>query len=617
VGASSSLSAAQLDTAISGASSQLAAAGITYTGTAAGGNLHFTKTDGSNIAITQTLGGSATGGIAGLTSGVEQDYTSSVSLNSSGAIVVGGSSPTTAGLAAGTTQPSFAQDATQAAGTVTINSSNNSLQGIRDAINQANIGVTASIIGDGSATPNHLVLTSNKTGATSSMKIAVSGDSAVSNLLAYGNMTQTVAGQNANLTVNGIAVTSATNVVSSAIQGVTITASKIGSTSLNVSRDTASIKSAISSFVTAYNAAHSALSKLTAYDATTKQAGPLLGDPMVQSIQAQLGNLLTNSVTGTTGSLTTLASIGVSLQKDGTLTLDSTKLQSAISNNFSSLASLFAANGTTSDSLISYVSSTSSSKPGQYNVNVTALATQGTLTGNAGPGLTITTGTNDQLAVTIDGTTASVNLVAGTYTASSLAAQVQSAINGSSALSSAGSAVTVSVNASNQIVITSNRFGSASTVTVGGDGAANLLGASPTTANGTDVAGTINGVAAGGSGQFLTGALGSSADGIKLQVTGGATGARGTVNFAQGYAYQLNNLLTNFLGSSGIVASGNNAVNANIKSLQAQEASMQDHLNQVQKLYMAQFTALDTSVASMQQTQQFLTQQLASLASLR
>ncbi|HTD06445.1 flagellar filament capping protein FliD [Undibacterium sp.] len=617
IGANSSLSAAQLDSAIGTASAQLAANGITYTGTAAAGNLHFTKTDGSNLSITQTLSGSASGGIAGLASGVPTNYLSSVSLSSSNPIVVAGSSPASAGLTAGTTQSGFVQDATQTAGSVTIDSTNNSLQGIRDAINKANLGVTATIIGDGSANPNHLVLTSNKTGATSNIKIAVTGDSAISDLLAYGNMTQTVAAQNATLNVNGIAISSATNTITGAIQGVTVNASKVGSTTLSITRDTASVQTAINSLVTAYNAANKTLTSLTAYDPKTKTGGPLIGDSVVRTIQSQMAALLTSPIQGASGSLTTLNQVGISFQKDGTLALDSTKLQTAITNNFGDIASLFSANGTTTDSLVSFVSSSSATKAGQYAVNVTSLATQGALVGNAPPGLTITQGSNDQLSFTIDGVTASVNLVAGTYTASALAAQVQSAINGASALSSAGSSVTVGLNASNQLTITSNRYGSASNVTIVGNAANNLLGATPAATVGTDVVGTINGNAATGSGQFLTGAIGSPTEGLKLQISGGNVGARGTANFAQGYAYQLNNQINSYLGTSGLISGRTNGINASVASIEKQRTDMTAQLADTQKRLLAQYSALDTTIASMQSTQSFLTQQLAQLAALR
>jgi len=617
IGANSSLSAAQLDSAIGTASAQLAASGITYTGTAAAGNLHFTKTDGSNLSVTQTLSGSASGGIAGLASGVPTDYLSSVSLSSSNPVVVAGSNPALAGLTAGTTQTGFVQDGTQTTGSVTIDSTNNSLQGIRDAINKANLGVTATIIGDGSANPNHLVLTSNKTGATSSMKIAVAGDSSISDLLAYGNMTQTIAAQNATLNVNGIAISSATNTVTGAIQGVTVNAAKVGSTSLAITRDTASVQTAINSLVTAYNAANKTLTSLTAYDPKTKTGGPLIGDSVVRTIKSQMAALLTSPIQGAAGSLTTLDQVGISFQKDGTLALDSTKLQTAITNNFGDIASLFSANGTTTDSLVSFVSSSGATKAGQYAVNVTSLATQGTLVGNAPPGLTITQGSNDQLSFTIDGVTASVNLVAGTYTASALAAQVQSAINGATALSSAGSSVTVGLNASNQLTITSNRYGSASKLTIVGNAATNLLGAAPTATTGADVVGTINGTAATGSGQFLTGAIGSPTEGLKLQISGGNPGARGTANFAQGYAYQLNNQINSYLGTSGLISGRTSGIDASVASIEKQRTDMTAQLADTQKRLLAQFTALDTTIASMQSTQSFLTQQLAQLASLK
>ena len=102
------------------------------------------------------------------------------------------------------TGASFAENPDQPSGSITIDSSNNSLQGIRDAINKAGLGVTATIVADGSAEPNRLVLTSDKTGAASSMKITVDGDAALQNLLGYDpadggaqKLSQTSAAQNA------------------------------------------------------------------------------------------------------------------------------------------------------------------------------------------------------------------------------------------------------------------------------------------------------------------------------------------------------------------------------------------------------------------------------------
>ena len=127
------------------------------------------------------------------------------------------------------TGATFTQDAKQATGTVTIKNGDNSLQGIRDAVNAANIGVTATLVSNGSATPDHLVFTSNKTGAVSSMKIDVDGDPALQSLLGYDpagtqSLKQNSAAQNTQLTVNGFFVDSPTNEVKEAIQGVTLNA---------------------------------------------------------------------------------------------------------------------------------------------------------------------------------------------------------------------------------------------------------------------------------------------------------------------------------------------------------------------------------------------------------
>lgn len=520
------------------------------------------------------------------------------------------------GLYSGAT---FTQDADQATHTLTINSSNNSLQGIRDAINNAGMGVTATIVSDGSATPNRLVLTSDKTGAKSSMKISVAGDPALQNLLGYEpdgtqNLSQSSAAQSAALTVNGVAITSATNTIEGAIQGVTLTAADVGNSTLSVSADTSGIKTGLNAFIKAYNDLNTTINNLTSYDAKTKKAGPLLGDATVRSIQTAVRRMFGTAVPGLNGSLTNLSQIGVSFQKDGSLSLDSTKLQNAITANFDDVTKLLAASGSASDSLVNFVSSRDNTPVGTSSVYVSQLATQGKVAGGGAAGLSIVAGANDKLDLTIDGVSASTTLVPGTYTAATLASQVQAAINGVKAFSSAGIAVTVTQNAG-VLTITSNKYGSASNVTVGGNGAANLL-PTPTATTGVDVAGTIGGVAATGSGQYLTGSSGSPADGVKVQITGGsAPASRGTVNVSKGYGYQFKTLLENFVGSKGLIASKNDGINATIKTIQKQEEALNTRLTAIEARYRKQFTNLDVLMGNMTKTSTFLTQQLAALKS--
>ncbi len=438
----------------------------------------------------------------------------------------------------------FAVDPNRASSSVTIDNTNNSLQGIRDAINKANMGVTASIVSDGSTNPAHLVIKSNSTGATSNVKISVTaangtpgGDAALSSLLAYDpsgtqNMTQSVAGQDVAATVNGLAITSSSNTITGAIEGVTLNLAKVGSSDVNIAANTSAVTSAVNGFVKAYNDLNSTIKNLTGYDASTKQAGLLIGDSAVNNIQAQLRRMMATPLTGSSGSLTTLSQIGISIDKTGVMSLNASKLSSAMSSNMKDVTALFSSIGTSTDSLVQYNSSTSSTAPGAYPVYVSQLATHGNVTGSTPPS-TVINSTNQDLVLTINGVTASASLAQGTYnTPAALAAQVQSAINGASAFSSAGIAVSVTFDASGNMVIASNNYGASSTVSIAGSAVQTLLGATPLATAGKDVAGTIGGVPATGSGQYLTGASGSASQGLKLQIPGGSAGRSLTASAA-------------------------------------------------------------------------------------
>ncbi|QRX83156.1 flagellar filament capping protein FliD [Glaciimonas sp. PAMC28666] len=292
----------------------------------------------------------------------------------------------------------FTADTTQVAASLTINSSNNTLAGISSAINANKaLGVSASIISDGSSSPNRLVLTALATGQTSSMQISVTGDTALSNLLSNDtsstqNLQQTSAAQNAQLTVNGIAVTSTTNTVAQAMQGVTMTLAGTGSTSVAVQTDTSGVTTAINNFVTAYNSLHSTEASLTAYNSTTgAAAGSLIGSSTLSNIESQITSAFNIPQNGGSGSLTTLAQLGVTFQADGTLAVNSTKLASALSTNLSGVASLFSsASGTTGfgsqmSALITGFSSTSgllTDATSSANDSYTALGKQYTVMQN-------------------------------------------------------------------------------------------------------------------------------------------------------------------------------------------------------------------------------------------
>ncbi|QNK68890.1 flagellar filament capping protein FliD [Variovorax sp. PAMC26660] len=244
------------------------------------------------------------------------------------------------------TGATFTQDTSQVAKPITINPTNNTLEGIRNAINDAKAGVTATIVNDGSGTPNRLVLTSAQTGEKSSMRISVDGDAGLKNLLSNDpsgtqNLKQTAAAQNAQLNVNGIDVTSATNTVKDAIQGATLTLVNTGKTGLSLKENTAGVKTAITDFVKAYNTLQSTAKTLTAYDANTKTAAALVGDTTLRNLQVRIRQALTAPQDGGPNDMKVLTEIGVSFQRDGTLAVDNDKLDKALATNLKGVGNLF------------------------------------------------------------------------------------------------------------------------------------------------------------------------------------------------------------------------------------------------------------------------------------
>ncbi|MGF6099229.1 flagellar filament capping protein FliD [Pseudomonas sp. 18175] len=230
---------------------------------------------------------------------------------------------------------------------ITLTSSNNTLEGIRTAINASGAGVTASIVNDGSGTPYRLVLTSDSTGTESEMTVSYTSDDstdAASSLFGYdgstGNMTQTVEALDAELTINGISITSQTNTVEDALQGVTLNLTAVGSSqTLTISQDTDAIYDAVSAFVTAYNSYVSTVDTLTSYDADADTAGELLGDSTTRRISTKLSSDLYSAVGS--GTFSYLSQLGISLEVDGTLLIDEDTLTAAITDNIDAVSEFF------------------------------------------------------------------------------------------------------------------------------------------------------------------------------------------------------------------------------------------------------------------------------------
>jgi flagellar hook-associated protein 2 len=222
---------------------------------------------------------------------------------------------------------------------ITIDETNNTLAGIASAINSApnNPGVSASVINttDGS----RLVLSGTLTGAANQITVTPSGGDGGLAALAL----TTVPAQDASFSINGFAATSASNVVSNAITGVTINllqpSAAATPTMLTISPDTSSAQTSIDNFVTAVNGVLSSIQTLTGYDPSTQTAGPLNGNATLEAFQNQLQKILGQFTSGN-GGVNSLTDLGISAGTGGTYSTDDTKLGNALSASLSSIGNL-------------------------------------------------------------------------------------------------------------------------------------------------------------------------------------------------------------------------------------------------------------------------------------
>lgn len=232
--------------------------------------------------------------------------------------------------------------------TVSIDiAADSSLTDIRDAINaNKDAGVNATIINDG--TGYRLALSSKTTGADASIASFGFVDAVgatVTGPFAEDAATQQ-AGENAALTVNGIAISSAKNQIEGAIQGVTLNLAELSiadgetaTSTVNVERDTLKQREAISGFVKAFNDLKGTIGKLTSFNGDSETAGELVGDSTVRTIESRLRSVLTGGVAG--GELSTLNQLGITLQRDGTLEMDEDKISDLVANNPQALSDFF------------------------------------------------------------------------------------------------------------------------------------------------------------------------------------------------------------------------------------------------------------------------------------
>jgi flagellar hook-associated protein 2 len=227
--------------------------------------------------------------------------------------------------------------------TITIDAAHQTLAGVRDAINAASAGVTASIVNDASGA--RLVLRT-PSGADGSVRLLATDDdgnatdAAGLSALAWDpaapagagrNLTQTQAAQDAKYTVDGVALSGSSNTVDQALDGVTLTLSKVTTApvQLTLSLQTMAVTKNVNDFVNAWNGLNTLLRNQTTSDPTGRANGPLQNDFSAGQVLSQLRGMLFGGVSGLSG-VNTLSAAGIALQQDGSLKVDSTRLNAAM-----------------------------------------------------------------------------------------------------------------------------------------------------------------------------------------------------------------------------------------------------------------------------------------------
>lgn len=516
---------------------------------------------------------------------------------------------------------------------ITIDGSNDTLQGLANAINDSDAGVSAGVIDTGSGF--QLVLSADETGTANAVSISVAGDTGGTDtdnqglsrfafntgMDADSGLQETIAATDAVMEINGVQVTRSTNNFENVIDGLTFDIAATGKSTVKVSQDFGAVADRVQGFVDKFNGLQSTIDSLAGFNSEAGVGSLLTGDSTVRSIQNQLRQVLNRVVPGLeNASVRSLADVGITTNfETGGLEFDRAKFEEQLKNNPDDVTALFAEQGRATDSQVEFVRSGVNTEPGNYDINITQAATQGSLVGDSAFGTPVTIGAgNDELTLQVNGeTSVNLQLTQKTYnTAQDLVDEFQSQLNASNALKSAGESVQVGLDTDGKLTFTSAKYGDESNVSITSaeDGSAYGVSVSTGTA-GLDVAGTIGGRTAEGDGQVLfLGNDNGGASGLQVRILGDQTGSRGSITFVEGVAERTVDLVTSFVGADGAIESRTQGLNRELEQIQESQIRLEERIAAYRERLVKQFTAADSLISQLNSTQDYVSQQLAALA---
>jgi len=503
---------------------------------------------------------------------------------------------------------------------VEISSSNNTLTGLRDAINKADKGVSAVIVNSGDAlTPYKLLVTSSGSGTGHEMTIDTSGlDSVdrpvIDQVVQDATDATLVLGSGAGK----ISVTKSTNTITDLIPGVTLSikdADENKTITLQVSPNNDAISKKIGDFVTQYNNAVDFIKSQFNFDLVGNQQGVLFGDFRLQTIQADLAGFIVNPSQGITQDLKALSQVGITMDTDGKLSVNSSKLSDALTDNLSQVNALFSTGFDSTDANVSFFSAspdTQATTSAGYAVSVTAAAIRAQVTSGV-----------DQIGLLSQGETLILNGRTILLDAGMTQTQVTTRINeytqwtGVTALATGADGT----GTGNFLTLRNSKYGAAGHITAqsrvsNASGVTSGLGTTVVTEAaftgesglgtgnaGQNMVGTINGVAATVDGQYLIAGVGvdkkDPAQGLRLRIDSSVP-ITSTVHFTKGVGLLVKDFITKATESKGSVTSAQDTISSEITDVKKQITDWNKRLEDKQAQLYSQFSKMEDALGRLQ-----------------
>ena len=518
--------------------------------------------------------------------------------------------------------------------TVTIDSSNNSVQGLVDAINATTEDAFASLVTDSNGT--RILLTGRQSGAEETIQITnnlgpTSGSATQPDFSGAPVQVATDASIQIGSGAGAITVSSASNQFEGVIEGLTINVSSANPSkpvNIGVSNDVESSTTAIEGFVDAFNLLMDFIDSQSRYDAESNRAGTLLGNRNVQAIQNEIRNRLVFSVSGIDSNLNQLSAIGLKFNDSGKIFIDSAQLSKVLSGQMdgvdtSDVKRLFSLDGQSTNSGVEFLlgSTETQSSGSPVEVDITQAAERAVVTaGTSLAASTVIDSSNNTFAITVDGKeSGTLQLAEGSYTQTELAEHVESVINNASDFS--GQSVTASV-INGYLKIQSDQYGLQSEIAAFSGSALTDLGLTTGDSDtGQDVVGRfiVDGEIeeAVGSGRLLIGSSDNenTAD-LQVRVTLNSSQVTSEIEseltITRGFASQLDQIIGDMLDLvTGKIKTVKDSFNEQIESIDLSITNTEELIQLKSDQLISEFVAMEQALSSLQNTSSILLSQFA------